>query len=869
MRTRFALVLGLLVCYFGVASAQVREDWVARYDGLSSLGDGARDIAVDKWGNVYVTGGICDVFSSNFGCTNGVWATVKYDAAGNQLWSASYKGPAAWADFPAAITVDSAGNAYVTGSMCLYAVDDLVSLWCSGAEYTTIKYGTNGNRLWVARYSGPVLGDSGAAAIVLDDAAGNVYVTGSSVGVGYTYDYVTIKYNTNGNELWVARYDGLSNDGDFAYAIALDAAGSVYVTGNSAGAAPTETATIKYDANGNQIWVARSSQSAPFAIAVDAGSVYVTGLATIKYDEDGHELWVARNNAPGVFRANALAVDGSGNAYVTGASWGSGTADYATIKYDTDGNERWVARYNGPGNGFDWATAVVLDASRNVYVTGQSDGTVTGADYATIKYDNDGNELWVARYNGPGNSYDAAAAIVVDDSTRNVYITGFSWGGDTQFDYATIKYLQTSESGDPDADGDGVPDRVDNCPSSSNRDQADADVDGIGDACDPTPNGPLTPILTFVTAPTPTYLGGNFTVRSTTTNTDSSALSYRAVNGPCAVVDASAGTFSAIGAGTCLVEASGAATAKFVAASARQDVSIAKAAAAVTLSNLSQSYTGSPLTPTATSVQPLTIVWTRVPQTNAGSYAVTATVNDVNYEGAASGTFIIQKAAATVTLSNLTQTYSGSPLTPTAAASVPPPLAIVWTNVPQTNAGSYAVTATVNDVNYEGAASGTFIIQKAAATVTLSNLTQTYTGSPLTPSATTVPPGLAIVWTNVPQTNAGRYAVTATVNDANHQGAASGSFAINPRAPTNLNAVSAKGEVRLSWAQSTTPGVTQNKIYRSITNGGPYAHISSIVANTSYTDTQVYRGATYYYVVTAVSGNGESVPSNQDTAKPK
>jgi len=105
------------------------------------------------------------------------------------------------------------------------------------------------------------------------------------------------------------------------------------------------------------------------------------------------------------------------------------------------------------------------------------------------------------------------------------------------------------------------------------------------------------------------------------------------------VVDASAGTFSATGAGTCRVEASGAATANFVAASAQQDVGIAKAGAMVALSSLTQTYTGLPLTPAATTVPPgLAIVWTNAPQTNAGSSPVTATVNDANYQGAASGT---------------------------------------------------------------------------------------------------------------------------------------------------------------------------------------------------------------------------------------
>jgi len=140
------------------------------------------------------------------------------------------------------------------------------------------------------------------------------------------------------------------------------------------------------------------------------------------------------------------------------------------------------------------------------------------------------------------------------------------------------------------------------------------------------------------------------------------------------------------------------------------------------------------------------------------------------------------KAPATVTLSNLTQTYTGSALTPTATTN-PPGLNVVWTNAPQTNAGTYTVTATVNDPNYQGSASSTFTITKATASVTLSNLSQTYTGSALSPSAATTPPGLAIAWTNAPQINMGNYAVTAAVNNPNYQGSANGTFTITPSAP--------------------------------------------------------------------------------------
>jgi len=224
--------------------------------------------------------------------------------------------------------------------------------------------------------------------------------------------------------------------------------------------------------------------------------------------------------------------------------------------------------------------------------------------------------------------------------------------------------------------------------------------------------------------------------------------------------------------------------ANYTAPNATGSLVINPASATITLGNLTQTYTGSALTPTATTVPAnLTVTWTGAPDTSAGTYPVTATVSNPNYTGSASGSFVITPAAATVTLSNLAQTFTGSPLSPT-ATTVPANLAITWTGAPDSNPGTYPVTATVSNPNYTGSASGSFVISPVAATVTLTSLTQTYTGSTLTPTATTVPAGLAVALTGAPDTNAGTYPVTATVSNPNYTGSASGSFVIGQAAPT-------------------------------------------------------------------------------------
>ena len=441
MKAIRVLALGLLALGLGVigaprqsaatdwCSGRVCQEWVARYAGPETSGDWASAIAVDGAGNVYVTG-------SSWNGSSYDYTTVKYDPAGTEAWVAQYDGPIGGQDRPLAMAVDGAGNVYVTGYSASARAED----------YATVKYDAAGNQLWAARYNGPGDWHDYARAIAVD-GDGNVYVTGWSYGSATSAeDYATIKYDAMGNEVWVARYDsGL----DAAFALALDGAGNVYVTGYTwpaDGTSDYDYGTVKYDAGGNQLWAARyngagNSRDIPWAIATDrGGSVYVTGesvgsgtgsdYATIKYDPPNNEAWVARYDGPANSSdiARATAVDSAGNVYVTGRSAGLGSSDdYATVKYAEDGSELWTARYNGPGNGIDWASAVAVDAAGRVYATGLSVGSASGEDYATVSYDAGGNQLWAARYDGPDSSQDDASAVAVD-GVGIVYVTGLSTG---------------------------------------------------------------------------------------------------------------------------------------------------------------------------------------------------------------------------------------------------------------------------------------------------------------------------------------------------------------------------------------------------------------------------------------------------------
>jgi hypothetical protein len=187
------------------------------------------------------------------------------------------------------------------------------------------------------------------------DISNNVIVTGYTNRAGQLEDYATVKYDQAGNELWVKKYNGPGNALDKAYDIATDASGNVFVTGESwhgSGFSTVDYCTVKYNYNGEQQWVQRydgsafSSRDIAYSVSTDfLGNVYVTGTSyesnfmgnaytTLKYNNAGSMLWKIHYDAYDGDRAYCVITDTLGNIYVTGESWGEGTnSDYVTVKY--------------------------------------------------------------------------------------------------------------------------------------------------------------------------------------------------------------------------------------------------------------------------------------------------------------------------------------------------------------------------------------------------------------------------------------------------------------------------------------------------------------------------------------------------------
>lgn len=337
---------------------------------------------------------------------------------------------------------DGGKNDFANSVVCDFQDNVIVagSTYVKSWDFVTIKYDRNGNVVWqnIEQEEG-----SQQANDVAVDKQKNVIVTGIASG-----RYYTIKYDSDGKKLWAEKFNMGSNDS--GEGVATDSKGNIIVTGRSLLYDQYDVYTVKYNSNGKMLWKTiyeDAHNDYAYDVAVDSFDNIIIGGMTmgrsradttnsfliLKYDKEGKLLWRAQfddSQAHGM----GIAVDFENNIIITGYFHNGSDFDFKTLKYNKDGKLLWRKTYNAGKD--DKAFAVAIDKKDNIAITGTSyKGNALYSDYLTVVYDKNGKQLWEQRQ---AIGEDDMANGIAFDSKGNIVVTGStrlkSW------EFHTIKY---------------------------------------------------------------------------------------------------------------------------------------------------------------------------------------------------------------------------------------------------------------------------------------------------------------------------------------------------------------------------------------------------------------------------------------------
>jgi len=299
-------------------------------------------------------------------------------------------------DYGLGIAADSSGNIYVAG----HTTGNLDGNMNNGSQDASVsKYDSDGTRQWTELLGTPI-NEIGYGIAV--DSSSNIYVTGETFGNldGNTNaggsDIFVSKYDSNGTKQWTELL-GTSSD-DSSNGITVDSSGNIYVTGYTGG-----------DLDGN----------------TNAGSSEIYDIFVSKYDSDGNRQWTELLGTSSNEIGYGIAVDSSGNIYVTGETYGNldgntnaGGSEIFVTKYDSNGTKQWTELLGTSSS--DRGKGIAIDLSGNIYVTGYTAGNLEGntnAGYADIF-------IWKLVYkytdNGDGTVTDNTTGLMWQKDDDNI-----------------------------------------------------------------------------------------------------------------------------------------------------------------------------------------------------------------------------------------------------------------------------------------------------------------------------------------------------------------------------------------------------------------------------------------------------------------
>ncbi len=384
---------------------------------------------------------ILAISGSGSGTSNG--NSVAAGSDGEAYVGGSFKGTVDFDDGTAVVQGTTPNGGYQAGFVARYG-DDGGLEWLRTAGGATSGNATDVSAVAVDAGDAVIAVGYFSATIDFDPGTAVPALVSSGQGFGAEMNHFVAKFESDGDLVWAHTAD-TSSLNERAEDVAIDDDGGIYVVGSF-------RQTVDFDPGAGTVEL----------VSTGTGPAQDQDHFVLKYDTNGNLLWAVSSDASSLDEtANAVAVDGDGNAIVAGDFTGTvdfdpgaGTTSLAAsgaydqgnfflAKYDTDGGFQWALTADA-SSGMESATDVATDDAGNIFLAGSFDGTLTldgqvlttGNDefvynYFIAKYSPDGDLLW-ARTTGAstGNKYGLTLAV---DGDGSVYLSG-DFEGTVDFD---------------------------------------------------------------------------------------------------------------------------------------------------------------------------------------------------------------------------------------------------------------------------------------------------------------------------------------------------------------------------------------------------------------------------------------------------